>query len=380
MAAPKGKLRLEVRSVYIPYIHSIETDKLQSELRVDYDFLWKASEEELERFRENPLEYKPDFTPSVVLQNGWELTVENVKFANGNEYEIEPNGKNKMRIKVYGTFIQNFDLREFPFDEQVLEINLTLAFMSADDIFFSEEEGNTGNTTCVLTDFTSLPDWHLVRAGTHPYVKDNFWYLKTSIYVSLLPTGLITCSSLTYYATDPSAADVRLSVLGTVLLTLAALQFAMTTYLPMTPDLTFADEYITASFVVTFGVLVITSLVAKFDTEGYIGNIEEVDDMSFVGVTAVMIILQVYYICRGYYLYRQDLDTRKRDEDGDISRFSGQNEDVTSKGFVDILAKPGARKPWFAHSQRHLATQTTKRRRSAAAAVQPLPQVVRGAQ
>jgi hypothetical protein len=97
--------------------------------------------------------------------------------------------------------------------------------------------------------------------------------LKTTIRVRRIPwsfmlrdmvlESLIPLSSLIVWGLHPSETASRLSILGTVLLTLAAFQFVISASLPSMPKLSFADCYSGCSFVFVFCLMVVVATLGK---------------------------------------------------------------------------------------------------------------------
>lgn len=150
-------LRLQVRYVYIPFLSGISTVDLTFSLRVDLDILWDASQDEICEFRKNKSEYKPKYIPQLVFQNSKEIEVENVIGPHGSEYRIDE-GKNFVRLKVYGTFLQNFDVAFFPFDKQKLKIVITLSFKTSDEVIFAPEN-EKNECLYVLTEYNAMENY-----------------------------------------------------------------------------------------------------------------------------------------------------------------------------------------------------------------------------
>ena len=80
---------LLVRYVYVPFIVAICTDELTCTLRCDYDFLWQSDQDEKKRFHSDPINYVPNYVPSIVLQNASDVEVDKVPGALGNPFEIK---------------------------------------------------------------------------------------------------------------------------------------------------------------------------------------------------------------------------------------------------------------------------------------------------
>lgn len=248
----KQPLHLEFRYVYIPFISRISTSELVLDLRIDFDILWKASEADKLLYSQNPEEYRPvTFVPSLVFQNSKDVDVVEVPGGNGSPYSIE-NGKNFVRLKVTGTFLQNFNVTLFPFDHQIMRIVTTISFKTADQVIFCPES-NTKNVLYLLTEYNAIKDWQITGCKLQYYVdSSNFAFVETQISISRVPWNitfnyfgtatLITIVGLLSQKIE-SKSD-RMSFLVTVLLTIIALQFSVIDKLPPSPYLTLSDWYL----------------------------------------------------------------------------------------------------------------------------------------
>jgi hypothetical protein len=255
ITSTSSKLPLQIRYLYIPYISNISTKEMTFDLRIDIDLLWTASDKELEEFAKSRYSYTPTFVPNLVFQNAKTVDVSQVPLESGSPFSIQ-NGKNFVRLKVVGTFLNNFDVFRFPFDVQKLRMNVSLSFKNAEEVDFVCENADA-DVMYVLTENNAIADWVIFACDFESKVgSDGFACLqilvgvrRTSSYIAwkhFFPCLLITFASfLSFYLSD--SAD-RMNYLVTMLLTLVAFNFAITDLLPFNPNPTFTDLVFMTSF------------------------------------------------------------------------------------------------------------------------------------
>lgn len=156
----------------------------------------------------------------------------------------------------------NFDLRQFPFDSQQLQIEIESLAWSEEYLVFHEDEALIG-----FSDTFNLPEWDWnpeTDLSTHiesvreirddhefsEFVVDltvhrlpNFFIIKV-----LMPMALIVALSWAVFWMDESALGERLGISFTGLLTVVAYQFIIGDSLPRLSYITFMDAMINYSF------------------------------------------------------------------------------------------------------------------------------------
>lgn len=195
------------------------------------------------------------------------------------EARVSPDGEVELVQRVWGQFSQPLELHDFPFDSQVLNVDLVTTGHQADEIVF--ESSVLPSET---SDSFSVADWSvagfevgpievpMVR-GTPPV--DLFRFSLTMkrksgyhIVNVILPLVLIICMSWIVFWIPPSNLGPRVSVSVTSMLTLVAYRFAIGASLPRIGYLTRLDWFILGSSLLIFISLVqvvITSWMAEND-------------------------------------------------------------------------------------------------------------------
>ena len=192
--------------------------------------------------------------------------------------EISPNGDAIYRQRVWGSFSQPLELRDFPFDRQVFEIQLVAAGYTSDQVDLVVDPRSR------IADRFSLPDWNIVDwkvesksiqafPGETKTAAVTFSFEATRrigyfIGKVLVPLILIVAMSWVVFWIDPRESSSQIGVAVTTMLTLIAYRFAVGTDLPKLEYMTRLDLFILGSSLLVFASLVqvvVTSSLAKSD-------------------------------------------------------------------------------------------------------------------
>ena len=180
--------------------------------------------------------------------------------------EISPDGEVIYHQRLWGSFSQPLELRDFPFDKQRFEIQLgNINFGSQKfNLMISPESG--------ISESLSIPDWEVLqwkftaedlRFGNESTrlsgmvfsveAKRDTNYFK---YKVILPLVMIVMMSWLVFWIDPSMAASQISVAVTAMLTMIAYRFALAGMLPRLPFLTTLDFFVMASTIMVFFAMV----------------------------------------------------------------------------------------------------------------------------
>ena len=192
--------------------------------------------------------------------------------------EIWPNGDTVYRQRVWGSFSQPLELREFPFDQPLFEIQLIATGYSDAMVDLTVDPKSR------IADRFSLPDWNIVRwevvsqsiqafSGDLKTAAVTFSFEGTRrmgyfIGKVIVPLILIVAMSWVVFWIDPKESGSQIGVAITAMLTLIAYRFAIGSHLPQVEYMTRLDLFILGSSILMFASLVqvvITSALAKSD-------------------------------------------------------------------------------------------------------------------
>jgi hypothetical protein len=191
---------------------------------------------------------------------------------------ISPNGDAIYRQRVWGSFSQPLELRDFPFDRQVFEIQFIASGYTSETVEFVVDPKSR------IAERFSLPDWTIVDwkveskpiqavPGEAKTAAVTFSFEATRrigyfIGKVIVPLILIVAMSWVVFWIDPKEAGSQIGVAITAMLTLIAYRFAMGRSLPMVEYMTRLDLFILGSSILIFASLVqvvITSSLARSD-------------------------------------------------------------------------------------------------------------------
>lgn len=207
--------------------------------------------------------YLEETARAVLAQIWWpDVTIVNEVESRQIENEeliIRPDGTVEYQERFSANLEAHYDLEQFPFDEQTLEIELESFVWSSEFLQFHQKEKQIGFST----EF-ELPEWHTEDVKTHirevQEVRDRapFSELVMEVHISrrsgffiwkiLLPLMvLVSISWSVFWMIGDGLAD-RMSVSLTGVLTVVAYQFIIVADLPRVPYFTFMDVVLTLSF------------------------------------------------------------------------------------------------------------------------------------
>ena len=220
------------------------------------------------------------------LEDIWTPAIESANSVSHktNQYSLEAdrNGTMTYRERFDGVYSNNFALRKFPFDTQVLAFEFQPFLTAASQIrFASEALPGTGITP---DQHTELAAWLLedLRYTTDKLVRDPFQpethealfqitaKRRSGFYLwkIFLPLMMITLIPMVVFWIDVKEFDWIVKIPMTMLLSMVAFQFTVTRDLPRIGYITFLDAVFIASFVFCFlGIFEITLVycLQKYD-------------------------------------------------------------------------------------------------------------------
>ena len=178
---------------------------------------------------------------------------------------VMPDGTVSAIQRFYGAMSSPFDLREFPFDTQVLPIS-AISFFQTDEVRVVADESETGRAE----GFT-LPGWHIAgeRVGASVYeatfgksdvrrfgrvdyaftVQRDVRFYRWKV---VLPLVVIVIMSWSVFLIDPTQVGPQLGAASTSILTLIAFLFSLRGILPPISYLTRMDFFVYASLALVF--------------------------------------------------------------------------------------------------------------------------------
>ncbi|MGB0257488.1 MAG: hypothetical protein ACPGES_02435 [Coraliomargarita sp.] len=193
--------------------------------------------------------------------------------------EVSPQGMVTYRQRLRGTFTANFDLREFPDDEQTIAIQFVASGLRQEDLRFM-------NTTKLVgrSEKFSISDWAVgeTQLISSPYKLPQTGeeipgiqiqlhaerYIGYYIGTVFSSAAIIVCMAWMVFWIDPSAINPRVSISVTSMLTLIAHRFVVQKELPHLPYLTKMDFFLLGSTLIVLIGLIGVVVVIKAHSSG----------------------------------------------------------------------------------------------------------------
>ncbi|WP_148072956.1 DUF1254 domain-containing protein [Bythopirellula goksoeyrii] len=187
--------------------------------------------------------------------------------------EIRPDGTVISRQKVWGRFSQPLMLRDFPFDQQTLSIQLVAAGLSEEHVKIVPLVNEIGRSSSIAKKF-SLPDfdvesWEALPTPYYPtegqvgvagYQMNIRVHRQATYYILkvIIPLCLIVMMSWLPRWIDPEQIGTNIGISTSAFLTLVAYLFAITVLLPRVSYVTRIDRFILLSTLTVFAGLIQT--------------------------------------------------------------------------------------------------------------------------
>ncbi len=221
--------------------------------------------------------------------------------------KIDPQGNVNYRQRLWGSFSQPLDLRDFPFDSQQLQLSVIAAGYTPEEVELvphSEKSSGVGKSL-------SVPDWDVidwkVESSTfHPGTEliesmAGFTYSlrverRHLFYVAkvIIPLVLIMAMSWAVFWMDPKeGGGTQIGISVTAILTLIAYTFAAGASLPKVPYLTRLDYFILFSTVLVFLALVEATVASYQARQGRVELARSIDRWSRWLFPSVFLLLAV---------------------------------------------------------------------------------------
>lgn len=201
--------------------------------------------------------------------------------------EVRPDGEVIYRQRLWGSFSQPLELREFPFDTQRLDILL------GNISFGSQKIRLVASPDSGMSENLSVPDWEVLQwdfvardirfdneSTQVPGMVFSMEVKRDSnffIYKVILPLMLIVMMSWLVFWIDASLAASQISVAVTAMLTVIAYRFAMASMLPRLPFLTTLDYFVIASTVIVFLAMVEVIYTTYLTTNNRLNRARKID-------------------------------------------------------------------------------------------------------
>lgn len=201
---------------------------------------------------------------------------------------VKPDGLVSYGQRVQATLASPLDLREFPFDSQILPIHIVAYRFGPEDISFVINEELSGSRG----DF-SVSGWVIEEGEPRiepvelPGVEGRFagvsFFLEArrkSTYFGLtmmVPLVLIVLMAWAVFWIDPSVVPPQVGIATAAVFSLIAFRFSMHGELPNVAYMTRADEFLLGTTLLVFAALGEVIVTARLAKEGHMARAHQID-------------------------------------------------------------------------------------------------------
>lgn len=215
---------------------------------------------------------------------------------------VRPDGQVTYSQRVQGTLASRLDLREFPFDSQVLPIQIVAYRYGPEEIEFVIDEEMSG----IRGDF-SVSGWVIAESEPKvepvelPGVEGRFagvsFFLEAHRessyfgFTMMVPLVLIVLMAWTVFWLDPTIVPPQVGIATAAVFSLIAFRFSMHGELPAVDYMTRADQFLLGTTLLVFaalGEVIVTSRLAKEGHEALARTIDHWGRWIYLAIFALL--------------------------------------------------------------------------------------------
>jgi len=220
-----------------------------------------------------------------------------------NVLKVDRRGNVTYNQRVYGDFSARLSLRRFPFDSQLLPIEVASFSLSPKELNLTMDPDFTGRFESL-----SLTGWEVLTGGIdtlpkraeavgleqltfHLNVARRIAFYRWSI---LVPLGFIVLMAWCVFWIDPQYLPTQVGLSTASVFSLIAFRFSLRALLPRVDYMTYLDEFVLASTVLVFlalGQAILTGRLAKIGHEPLADRIDVWSRSIYLLVFAILTVL-----------------------------------------------------------------------------------------
>ncbi len=207
------------------------------------------------------------------------LNIQNIMHIKKELVRLDKNGNVRYGQRVRADLSSPLNLRDFPFDSQMLPIKIVSLLYGPKEIEFSVNESTTGRRKdLTITGWTiKLEEPRITKEYIAPQNRNlsriDFWIqaqrdMGFFTWKMVVPIGLIVFMSWIPFWIDPSQVGPRSGISTATVFTIIAFTFSLSLLLPRVDYLTRLDKFVTFSTILVFltlGIVVFSSRLASID-------------------------------------------------------------------------------------------------------------------
>lgn len=204
-----------------------------------------------------------------------------------NIVSISPEGEVVYRQRIWGSFSQPLELKDFPFDHQTFNIQLVAVGFNLDEVMLVPYKSRGA-----IAEKLSIPDWDVTSWDVKGGPFETAWGFElpgfalsfeaerhTGYFIVkvIIPMIIIVAMSWVVFWIDPKEAGTQISVSITTMLTLIAYRFAIGMNVPKISYLTRLDAFILCSTFLVFATLCEVIITSSYAGDGQVKKARTID-------------------------------------------------------------------------------------------------------
>jgi len=247
---------IRVDSIYIPVISKIDVTNNTFDIKVDIDLSWVATNEDIQNYQADSVNFTPSFVPDLVFSNSCSVDTDRIIPEHKILYQMREGNRIYIRHRFIGTLTNRYVIDNFPFDVQSLVFHMTLSYYDKTMAYFDTPKDKI--YVYVPTRFTAVPGFDLTRVVAGEVSPDSFSSMLTIIQVErksgpfffriFMPLLAINIASLAIYSLDDISN--KIDVLYTTMLSFVGMIYILSTMVPMAGKGMLFDKYAMASIMI----------------------------------------------------------------------------------------------------------------------------------
>ena len=300
------------------------------------DKVWKATDNDIKHFNENKGEYAPEIIPQIDLKNNIDFSSMMFHtFRSGSQFFIRKGNNNMQynvqRLFITGNFTEPFEVENFPFDVQDLTFIIASSELSVKQFKFVPVPFKK-DYICVDKTWNSATEWDIVSCDAVTTIidelkarsggemiggeRDHYPYIQFRIQVvrkwravflsTVLWMFLLNILSLCIFAYPPTNIEGRLGFAITLVLTIVAFQFVISSQLPNVSYLTIIDKYNIYTLIFIL-ILSFESVITGYNEEGLFSvDPHEIDKIFGISLAILWFICHILFIIYSRVKYKKE--------------------------------------------------------------------------
>lgn len=258
-----------------------------------------------------PPSHEPDKIRKFAVDEVWNpgVAILNIRSATQQfkeQVSVDCDGNVQYLQLFYGDFLTTANIRDFPFDKRILEINLVSTEYETNELQLVANQERTGRD-----EHFSIVDWKIdgtpVTESTYYYfepqnlkfaaftyklgAKRNYRFFILKI---IIPLVMIVFMSLSVFWIPPTQLGPQIGLSVTSMLTLIAYLFAVGKFVPDVEYLTRFDKFVFGSTILVFLALVESIMTGSLSASDKDEVAERIDRYSRMVFPAVFLIIVLY--------------------------------------------------------------------------------------